>query len=102
MSEVQEETYRACTGRTEVPGDGYNEAWLVVGRRGGKSFVLALIAVFLASFKDWQPYLSPGERATVMVIATDRRQARVIIRLRRFNQLRFGCRGFRRGARLGF
>jgi hypothetical protein len=72
--------FRQCTGREDRPTGGFREAWLVVGRRGGKSIVLALIAVFLATFIDWTPYLSPGERGTVMVIATDRRQARVIFR----------------------
>ncbi len=43
-------------------------------------WAFALIAVFLATFIDWSPYLSPGERGTVMVIATDRRQSRVIFR----------------------
>ena len=66
------------------PGDSTNnqsrEAWLVVGRRGGKSFALALIAVFLAAFHKWQDRLGPGERGIVMVIAADRRQARVILR----------------------
>jgi hypothetical protein len=52
----------------------------VVGRRGGKSMVLALVAVFLAAFVDWAPFLSPGERGTIMVLAADRRQARVIYR----------------------
>jgi len=36
--------------------------------------------VFLAAFKNWRPFLGPGERATIMVIATDRKQARVIFR----------------------
>ena len=49
-------------------------------RRAGKSFILALIAVFLACFRDWRPYLGPGEVGTVMVIAADRKQARVIMR----------------------
>jgi hypothetical protein len=80
MSEAQATAYRACTGRSEVPVAPFSEAWLVVGRRGGKSFILALVAVFLATFKDWRPYLAPGERATIMVIAADRRQARVIMR----------------------
>ena len=80
MDAEQREAYRACTGRTERQSNGYNEAWLVVGRRGGKSFVLALIAVFLAAFMDWRPYLAPGERGTVMIIAADRKQARVILR----------------------
>jgi hypothetical protein len=55
-------------------------AWIICGRRAGKSFVLALIAVFLACFHEYRPYLGPGERATIVVIAADRRQARVIMR----------------------
>jgi hypothetical protein len=69
--------YRACTGRTAPPA-GTSEAWLVVGRRGGKSFILALCAVYLAVFRDWSPYLIPGETAFIKVLAVDRRQARVI------------------------
>jgi hypothetical protein len=74
------ETFRQCTGRSVPPTTGFNEAWLIVGRRGGKSVVLALVAVFLAVFKDWSGRLVPGERGTVLVIAADRRQARVIFR----------------------
>ena len=74
------ELYRQCTGRSEPPTAPQTEATLVVGRRGGKSFILALIAVYLATFRDWRPHLAPGERGTVMVIATDRRQARTIFR----------------------
>jgi hypothetical protein len=47
----------------------------VIGRHGGKSFAMALIAVFLAVFKDWRPKLSPGERAIVLLVAADREQA---------------------------
>jgi hypothetical protein len=74
------ELFRQCTARREVPEGGFTEAWLIVGRRGGKSMVLALIACFLAVFRDWRPYLSPGETGTIKVIATDRKQARVIHR----------------------
>ncbi|WP_223843379.1 hypothetical protein [Sinorhizobium fredii] len=52
----------------------------MIGRRGGKSFVAALVAVFLACFFDYRPYLAPGERGTIMVIAADKKQARVILR----------------------
>ncbi len=72
--------FQQCTGREDRPAAGFKEAWLVVGRRGGKSIVLALIAVYISTFIDWSPYLSPGERGTVMVIASDRRQARTIFR----------------------
>jgi hypothetical protein len=80
MSEAEAELWRQCTGRAALPVATFAEAWLICGRRAGKSFVLALIAVYLAAFKNYRPYLGPGERATIMVIAADRRQARVIMR----------------------
>jgi hypothetical protein len=73
-------TFRECTGRTAPRPGGYLEATLVVGRRGGKSLVLALIAAFLAAFYDWSSYLTGGERGTIMIIATDRRQASTIFK----------------------
>ena len=70
------EIYRQHTRRTSVPELPSKEAWLVVGRRGGKSRIAALVAVFLACFRDYRKILAPGERGTVMVIAADRKQAR--------------------------
>jgi hypothetical protein len=73
--------YRECTGRNDIPSaEGYQESFLICGRRAGKSIILALIAAYVATFRDWTPYLSPGERATLVVIAADRRQARVIFK----------------------
>jgi hypothetical protein len=80
MSAEQLVVYRAHTGRTSPPSASLHEGWLICGRRSGKSFILACIAVFLAAFKDWRPFLGPGEVATLMIIAADRRQARVIMR----------------------
>ncbi len=72
--------FKQLTGRTTPPSAQVQECWLIVGRRGGKSFIVALIAVFLACFRDYTACLGPGERGVIMVIATDRRQARVIMR----------------------
>jgi len=80
MTADQLAIYRQCTGRDDPPSEQASEAWLVCGRRAGKSFVLALIAVFLACFHDYRRYLAPGERGTVFIIATDRKQARIILR----------------------
>jgi hypothetical protein len=71
--------FKDCTGRTAAPASGFREAWLVCGRRSGKSFVLALIATYLACFCNYRQYLVPGEYATVLVVAADRRQARIIL-----------------------
>jgi hypothetical protein len=51
-------TYTRCTGRALPSGEQAEEAWLVCGRRSGKSFMLALIAVYLATFKSWKEYRS--------------------------------------------
>lgn len=80
MTSEQFAVYRECTGRTYPPDAAATEAWLICGRRAGKSFTLALIAVFLACFRSYAQYLQPGERGTVIVIAADRRQARTIMR----------------------
>ncbi len=80
LTKPQLALYQRHTGRKHGPRAPAREAWLPVGRRGGKSIIAALIAVFLAFFRDYSKFLAPGERATVMVIAADRRQARVVFR----------------------
>jgi len=80
MEEQEAETFRKHTARTSVPRTPARECWVIVGRRGGKSLVAALTAVYLACFKKYDAYLGPGEVATVMVIAADRKQARVVMR----------------------
>ena len=51
---------RECTGLERLPSRPFRESLAICGRRSGKSFITALIAVFLACFKEWRPYLSPG------------------------------------------
>src|SRR3990167_7517352 len=71
---------KSRTGRAPTADRRYSEAWLVVGRRGGKSFILAIVAVYLTFFVNWKSYLAPGEMGTVVIVAADRRQAQVILR----------------------
>jgi hypothetical protein len=72
--------FTECTGRTAAPTAPAREAWAICGRRGGKTRVMASVAAWLACFVDWRPFLSPGEIASVMLIAADRRQARTAMR----------------------
>jgi len=72
--------FQAVTGLSEAPSAALSEIWLAVGRRGGKSQMAALLAVFEAAFRDYTDRLSPGEVATVMVLAADRKQARTVFR----------------------
>ena len=80
LDEAGLELFKRCTGRSAPSPGGYLEASLICGRRGGKSLILGLIAVYLACFFDWAPYLTAGERASVVIIAADRRQATVIFK----------------------
>ncbi len=80
MDASEAATYAMHTGRTAAPTSPAREGWFAVGRKGGKSAVAALVATYLACFRDWRPRLRWGERATVMVIAADRVQARVVFR----------------------
>jgi len=80
FDEQDKEVYQQLTGRTVTPEQAMRELWLVVGRRGGKSQIAALIAVYEAFFHDHSAKLSAGELSTVMVIAADRKQARSVFR----------------------
>lgn len=80
LSEADLPVFRACTGRISAPATAFSESCLIVGRRGGKSRVLATIAVFLACLRSYDQYLAPGEVATIAIIAADRKQARAIFR----------------------
>ena len=60
--------FRSATGRTRPFTAAILEAWLLCGRRSGKSRILALIAVCLATFREYSAYLAPGERPVVMVL----------------------------------
>jgi hypothetical protein len=79
-ADMPSEAFKAATGRARQPIAPFTEAALIVGRRGGKSRILALIAVYLACFRDYAHHLAPGEVATIAVLAANRPQARSIFR----------------------
>ena len=79
MTPREVDVFSRFTGRTTPPTSPAREAWLIVGRRGGKSRIAALIAIFLACFRNYTHILAPGEKGVVMVLAADRKQARVIL-----------------------
>lgn len=72
--------FQQCTGRTNPPADLPKEIAEIIGRRGGKTRGAATTAAWLAVFVDWRPYLAPGEKAMILLLAADRRQAKVALR----------------------
>lgn len=80
LTQAQAETVNQLTDRSVAACTPFRELWMPIGRRGGKSHVASLVAVYEAAFKDHTANLSPGEWATVALIAADRAQARTLLR----------------------
>jgi len=80
LNDDERQHFLSLTGRQSVPQSASEELWLVVGRRGGKSQCAALLAVYEAAFHEYADRLAPGEIATIMVLAADRKQARSVFR----------------------
>ena len=79
LSDSEANIFHELTGRISLQ-TALDELWLVIGRRGGKSIISALLAVIVAVTFEARGRLSAGEVATVMVIAGDRKQARTVYR----------------------
>jgi hypothetical protein len=41
---------------------------------------MALMAIYLAVFRDWRPKLTAGERAIILLVAGDRQQSKILYR----------------------
>lgn len=80
LSDAELSHWQDITGRQSAPQFAHDELWLAIGRRGGKTQNAALLAVYEACFRDHQHKLAPGEVATTLVMAADRKQARSVFR----------------------
>ncbi len=81
LSVDQKEIARRALDRDELPRREFSEATFICGRRSGKSDRLAAnIAVFEAVTGDHEKQLAPGERGHIVLIAQDKRAARVLYR----------------------
>jgi hypothetical protein len=63
----------------DPPARQVRELWVIAGRRSGKDSIASAIAA-VAALGDHREHLRPGERATVMCLAVDREQARIVSR----------------------
>jgi hypothetical protein len=76
-------TFTEITGRTDAPTEPCSEAYIVVGRRGGKDVNAAALVAYLATIgADQMGFLDrlvKGESGVVQLVAVDRRQARVCL-----------------------
>jgi len=66
-------------GREREPGQRVEELIGIIGRRGGKSRAISVLAAYIAGLCDHSRVLVPGERGVVLCIAPDQRQAHVVL-----------------------
>jgi hypothetical protein len=79
-NEAALETFRTCTQRVDAPTKQFNEAYLVCGRRSGKSYLTAAAAVYCAAFRDYSRFLAPGETAVCAIVAADKQQSQILLK----------------------
>lgn len=75
----EEKLFTEHTGRKIIPDSGFKEMYCVIGARGGKSYMSALIACYTALFGDFSDHLAKGERAWIFCVATDKDQAKIVL-----------------------
>lgn len=78
LSDAETELFRSVAQR-DPPSAPVKELWAIAGRRAGKDSVASAIATHVAALSDFSPYLRPGERASVLCLACDRQQARIVL-----------------------
>ena len=78
MDEAELALFREVAER-DPPTERVRELWVIAGRWSGKDSVASAIAT-VAATGDYREHLRPGERATVMCLANDRDQAKIVQR----------------------
>jgi hypothetical protein len=80
MDDAELGIYRRHTERETAPLEPVREAWMPIGRRGGKTRIGAVVALYMAIRTDHAARLAPGETATIPALASDRKQARQVVK----------------------
>jgi phage terminase large subunit-like protein len=66
-------------GRHQEPNRRVEEFIGVIGRRGGKSRAIAVLATYIAALCEHSDSLVGGETGVVLIIAPDQRQALIVL-----------------------
>ncbi len=81
LTEAQRKIATNALGHNGFKDRDYMEATFICGRRSGKSDRLAAnIAVYEAATGSHEQYLAPGERGHILLVAQDKRAARILYR----------------------
>ncbi len=79
LTDEERTLFQEVTGRAAEPGERVEEFWGVIGRRGGKSRAMSVLAAYLAVCVDWSDKMAPGELGILPVLAASVRQASIAL-----------------------
>jgi hypothetical protein len=71
--------FTQLTSRPAAPSQRVEELVAIVGRRGGKSRALSVLAAYIAGLCDHRPDLAPGETGVLLIISPNQRQAKIAL-----------------------
>jgi hypothetical protein len=81
LDEREAELFRKCTGRSRLPTGPVNRLDILAGRRAGKDRFLSAVAVHRAALsQNWNEFMSAGEQGVVILIGSDKKQAKILRR----------------------
>jgi hypothetical protein len=69
LTDDERAVFKELTGRDHEPGERVDELWCVIGRRGGKTRAVAVLACYLAALCDFEDILAPGEIASLPILS---------------------------------
>jgi phage terminase large subunit-like protein len=75
LTDAERVIFKALTGRDSEPLEPIEEFFAVIGRRGGKTRAMAILAAYLAACVDHRGSLAPGERGVIPLLAASVQQA---------------------------
>jgi hypothetical protein len=79
MSEDEIAFFKSIAGGRNPPKHRSRELWAACARRTGKDSIASGIGAYSAAFFDQQDRLRPGERATILCLACDQSQAKIVL-----------------------
>ena len=72
LTDDERAVFNSLTGREREPLEPVEEFWAVIGRRGGKTRSMAVLAAYIAGCVDHRDTLAPGERGALPILAAAR------------------------------
>jgi hypothetical protein len=75
IDDDERSVFASLTGRPQEPLERVDEAWAIVGRRGGKTRAVATLAAYFSCLCDHSDALAPGERGVLPIMSASIWQA---------------------------